>query len=54
VFDHLLISVHPRGCYTARSFLERFLSDAKFSVDATSRAAACPAARPIWCCAWST
>jgi hypothetical protein len=36
VFDHLLISVHPRGCYTARSFLERFLSDAKFSVDATS------------------
>ncbi len=36
VFDHLLISVHPRGCYTARSFLERFLSDAKFSVDTTS------------------
>ena len=28
VFDRLLISVHPRGCYTARSFLDRFLADA--------------------------
>ena len=36
VFDKLLISVHPRGCYTARSFIERFLSDAKLSVDAQS------------------
>ncbi|MGC1174923.1 magnesium transporter CorA family protein [Polaromonas sp.] len=36
VFDRLLISVHPRGCYTAKSFIERALSDAKFSVDATS------------------
>lgn len=36
VFDKLLISVHPRGCYTAKSFIERSLTDAKFSVDATS------------------
>ena len=36
VFDRLLISVHPRGCYAAKSFVERFLSDAKFSVDAAS------------------
>ena len=28
VFDRLLISVHPAGCYTARSFIERYLSDA--------------------------
>ena len=34
VFDRLLVSVHPRGCYTAKSFIERFLGDAKFSVDA--------------------
>ena len=36
VFDRLLISVHPRGCYAAKSFIDRFLSDAKFSVDAAS------------------
>ena len=28
VFDRLLITVHPEGCYTARSFVERYLSDA--------------------------
>jgi Mg2+ and Co2+ transporter CorA len=28
VFDRLLISVHPRGCFTARSFIARYLSDA--------------------------
>ncbi len=28
VFDHLLITVHPAGCFTARSFIERYLSDA--------------------------
>ncbi|MDB5964539.1 MAG: corA [Polaromonas sp.] len=32
VFDRLLISVHPRGCYAAKSFIQRFLADAKFSV----------------------
>ena len=33
VFDRLLISVHPSGCYSAKGFVERFLADAKFSVD---------------------
>jgi magnesium transporter len=28
VFDRLLITVHPGGCYTARSFVERYLADA--------------------------
>ena len=36
VFDKLLISVHPKGCYAARNFIERFLSDAKLSVDTQS------------------
>ena len=27
-FDHLLISVHPAGCFTARTFIERYLADA--------------------------
>lgn len=38
VFDRLLISVHPKGCYAARSFVDRFLADAKFNVDATPSA----------------
>jgi len=28
VFDRLLISVHPPGCYTADTFMRRFLNDA--------------------------
>ncbi|MBP7565097.1 MAG: magnesium transporter CorA family protein [Burkholderiaceae bacterium] len=28
VFDRLLISVHPDGCFTARAFIERYLADA--------------------------
>jgi magnesium transporter len=28
VFDRLLITVHPPGCFTARSFIQRYLSDA--------------------------
>jgi magnesium transporter len=28
VFDRLLISVHPEGCYTARSFVQWYLADA--------------------------
>ena len=28
VFDRLLISVHPQGCFTAKSFIARYLSDA--------------------------
>jgi magnesium transporter len=33
VFDRLLISVHPRGCYSAKNFVQRFLGDASFNVD---------------------
>ena len=36
VFDRCLISVHPPGCYTAKSFVQRFLADAKFSLDVSS------------------
>ena len=35
VFDRCLISVHPPGCYAAKSFIQRFLADAKFTLDAT-------------------
>jgi Mg2+ and Co2+ transporter CorA len=28
VFDRLLVSVHPAGCYTAETFIKRFLADA--------------------------
>ena len=35
VFDRCLISVHPTGCYAAKSFIQRFLADAKFSLDAS-------------------
>ncbi len=28
VFDRLLITVHPAGCFAARTFIERFLTDA--------------------------
>ncbi|WBY00273.1 CorA family divalent cation transporter [Ramlibacter tataouinensis] len=28
VFDRLLVTVHPTGCLTARSFISRYLSDA--------------------------
>ena len=36
VFDRCLITVHPHGCYAAKSFIQRFLADAKFSIDAAS------------------
>lgn len=35
VFDRLLISTHPCGCYSAKNFVQRFIEDAKNSVDAT-------------------
>jgi magnesium transporter len=35
VFDRCLISVHPPGCYAATSFIQRFLADAKFSLQAS-------------------
>jgi magnesium transporter len=31
VFDRCLISVHPQGCYAAKSFIQRFLADAQFT-----------------------
>ncbi|HPK31957.1 magnesium transporter CorA family protein [Ottowia sp.] len=34
VFDRLLISVHPSGCATANTFLQRYLADAKVAVEA--------------------
>ena len=40
VFDRCLISVHPHGCYAAKSFVQRFLADAKFSLDAAGADAA--------------
>ena len=35
VFDHCLISVHPPGCYAAKTFIQRFLADATFSLNAS-------------------
>ena len=40
VFDRCLISVHPQGCYAAKSFIQRFLADAKFTLDAAPAEAA--------------
>ena len=40
VFDYCLISVHPPGCYAAKSFIQRFLTDAKFSLDVAGAEAA--------------
>ena len=31
MFDRLLISVHPAGCFTAKSFIDRYLADALLS-----------------------
>lgn len=36
MFDRCLISVHPRGCYVAKGFIQRFLADAKFSLEAST------------------
>lgn len=36
IFDKLLISVHPGGCYTAHGFIQRFLADARLAVDSAS------------------
>ena len=35
-FDKLLISVHPTGCYTAKTFVERYLADAVQQEHATN------------------
>ncbi len=39
-FDKLLISVHPSGCYTAKSFVERYLKEAVQTENATALFAA--------------
>ena len=31
VFDRLLVTVHPTGCFTAKTFIQRFLADAVHS-----------------------
>jgi magnesium transporter len=36
-FDKLLISIHPTGCYTAKTFVERYLKDALQSEQASAR-----------------
>lgn len=38
VFDRLLITVHPAGCFAARSFIERYLADAVQSEGLTAAA----------------
>jgi len=48
MFDRLLISVHPEGCFTARVFIDRYLADAAQSqgavnVSARTRLPASPA-----------
>lgn len=35
VFDRLLISIHPRDCYAAKSFIQRFLADVSSGLDAS-------------------
>lgn len=35
VFDRLLVSVHPPGCHSAVSLIERLASDARLAVDAS-------------------
>ena len=38
VFDRLLITVHPAGCFAARTFIDRFLADAVHSEGLTAAA----------------
>lgn len=38
LFDRLMISVHPTGCYTAKAFIDRYLSDAVVSEGANAAA----------------
>lgn len=43
IFDRLLVSVHPPGCLIANSYVKRFLSDAKLSIDAVGARSRLPA-----------
>jgi magnesium transporter len=53
VFDRLLISVHPRGCYAARSLSSGFWPTPSRASTRPLHAAASRAVRQIWSCAWS-
>jgi magnesium transporter len=44
-FDKLLISVHPAGCYTAKTFVERYLADAVQQEHASTASVAALSAR---------
>lgn len=44
-FDKLLISVHPSGCYTTKSFIERYLKNAMQTENASVLTAAASVAR---------
>ena len=46
VFDRMLISVHPQGCYTARSFIERYVGDAVQSEGTAVARSRLPASAP--------
>ncbi len=46
-FDKLLISVHPGGCYTAKSFVERYLADAVQSENISPQAVVARSRLPI-------
>lgn len=43
IFDRLLISVHPPGCFIAHSYVQRFLADAKLSIEAVGARSRLPA-----------
>jgi magnesium transporter len=49
VFDRLLISTHTRGCYAARNFVQRYLLDAKQSVELTSARSRLPSSPSDLC-----
>src|SRR5438309_8590152 len=46
VFDRLLISVHPAGCYAAETFIKRFLGDAVQAEGMSAAARSRPSANP--------
>ena len=43
IFDRLLISLHPPGCHIPNTYVQRFVADARLSVDATSARSRLPA-----------
>ncbi|MFM7330229.1 MAG: magnesium transporter CorA family protein [Brachymonas sp.] len=49
VFDRLLISTHTRGCYAAKNFVQRYLLDAKHSIDQISARSRLPTSSSDLC-----